>query len=227
MAVAVQRGCPLYHFDVTQALVRAKMDTGVFIKLPDGCVPLTENTVRLEKFVYGIKQAGRQWSLLLNKTSMEGARMSQTKAEPCVYKPEERMSVCVILIVHVDDILIGGETKRGEKVCDILNKRFPTNNLGEVQWYMGDWGRGITYVNQMTFIDIMLKRFELTDLFDIPASVSADLGPVKQGDKVVDRPYRTAVAVGGLMWLAGVIRPDIANAAQDLARQSHDSCERH
>ncbi|CAM9528299.1 unnamed protein product, partial [Sphacelaria rigidula] len=71
----------------------------------------------------------------------------------------------------------------------------------------------------------MLKRFEVTEFSDIPASVSADLGPVKQSDKVLDRTYRSAV--GGLMRLAGVTRPDIANAARDLARQSHDSCERH
>ncbi|CAM9241671.1 unnamed protein product, partial [Sphacelaria rigidula] len=87
-----------------------------------------------------------------------------------------------------------------------------------------NWRKGTIYVNQTTFVDTMLKRFEVTEFSDIPASVFADLGPVKQGDKVLDRPYRSAVR--GLIWLAGVTRPDIANAARDLARQSHDSCER-
>ena len=41
MAVAVQEGWPLYHFDVAQAFVRAKMDTNVFMKLPNGCGPVT------------------------------------------------------------------------------------------------------------------------------------------------------------------------------------------
>ncbi|CAM9468444.1 unnamed protein product, partial [Sphacelaria rigidula] len=63
--------------------------------------------------------------------------MQQSKVDPCVYKQEEGGSVCVILVVHVDDILIGGETKRVEKGCDTLNKIFPTDNLGEVQWYLG------------------------------------------------------------------------------------------
>ncbi|CAM9900331.1 unnamed protein product [Sphacelaria rigidula] len=89
MAVAVQRGWPLYHFDVNQAFVRAKMDTNVFMKLPEGCGPLTGSTVRLEKSIYGVKQAGRQWSLLLNKTLMEDAGMQQSKADPCVCKQEE------------------------------------------------------------------------------------------------------------------------------------------
>ncbi|CAM9459048.1 unnamed protein product [Sphacelaria rigidula] len=211
MAVAVQREWPLYHLDVTQAFVRAKMDTNVFMKLPKGCGPLTGSTVRLEKSIYGVKRAGRQRSLLLSKPLMEDVKMAQSKADPCVYRLEERGEVCVILVVHVDNILIGGETKRVETVCNILNNRFPTNNLGEAQWYMGcvierNWKRGTMLVNQTTFVDTMLKRFEVTEFSDIPASVSADSGPVKQGDKVLDRPYRSAV--GGLMWLAGVTRPD-------------------
>ncbi|CAM9586154.1 unnamed protein product, partial [Sphacelaria rigidula] len=206
------------------------MDTNVFMKLPEGCDPSTGSTVRLEKSIYGVKQAGRQWSLLLDKTLMEDVKMSRSKADPCVYRLEERGKVCVILVVHVDDILIGGETKRSERVCNILNNGFPMNNLGEVQCYMGcgierNWKRGTMFVNQTTCVDTILKRVEVTEFSDIPASVSADLGPVKQGDEILDRPYRSAV--GGLMWLAGVTRPDMANAARDLARQSHDSRERH
>ncbi|CAM9822354.1 unnamed protein product [Sphacelaria rigidula] len=39
--------------------------------------------------IYGFRQAGRQWSLLLNKSLMEEARMSQREADPCVYKQEK------------------------------------------------------------------------------------------------------------------------------------------
>ncbi|CAM9889209.1 unnamed protein product [Sphacelaria rigidula] len=168
MAVAVQRGWSLYYFDVTQASVRAKMDTTIFIKLPGGCGPSTGSTVRLEKSIYGIKQGGRRWSLLRNKTLMEDTGVSQSAAHSCVYKQEEKGSVCVIQAVLVDDIPIGVE-----KVCDILNKRVSTNNLGEVQWYMGcaierGWRRSTLYVSQRTFIDTMLKRFEVTDFLIFP-----------------------------------------------------------
>lgn len=69
----------------------------------------------------------------------------------------------------------------------------------------------------------MLQRFDVAGFSDIHAAVSADLAPVKEGDTVVVRPYRAAV--GELMWLASAIRPDMANAARDLSRQSRDSCE--
>ncbi|CAM9906577.1 unnamed protein product [Sphacelaria rigidula] len=173
LAVAVQKGWPLYYFNVTQAFVRGEMDTTVFMKLPEGCGPLTGSLVRLEKSVYGVKQAGRQWYLLLNKTPMEDVKMSQDEADPCGYRLEERGEGCVILLVHVDDVLIGGETKRVERVCNILNNRFPTNNLGEAQWYMGcaierNWKRGTMYVNQPTFVDTTLKRFDVTEFLLFP-----------------------------------------------------------
>ncbi|CAM9740698.1 unnamed protein product [Sphacelaria rigidula] len=94
MAVAVQRGWPLYHFDVTQAFVRAKMDTSVFMELLEGCGNLTGGTVRLEKSIYGVTQVGRQCPLLLNKTLMEDVRMSQSKADPCIQTGGRGGSVC-------------------------------------------------------------------------------------------------------------------------------------
>lgn len=88
-----------------------------------------------------------------------------------------------------------------------------------------DWQKGTTCRNQTPFIDILLKRFVVADFYGVPASISADLGPVEQGDKVEDRPYRSAA--GGLVCFAAVTRLDRVNAARDLARKPHDLCETH
>ena len=65
LAIAVQNDWPLYHFDVKQAFGQAKLDTDVYTKLPYGCEENTENVVKLDRALYGIKQAGRQWSAVL------------------------------------------------------------------------------------------------------------------------------------------------------------------
>ena len=230
MAVAVQEEWPLYHLDVTQAFVQAKVDTDVFMKLPEGCSEMTGSIVKLEKCIYGTKQASRQWSRLLCRTLLEDVGMVQCQADPCVFRKKSAGRVSLILVVHVDDILISGDEKDVKEVERILNSKFPVNNLGEVNWYMGcavrrDWDRGTISVSQTTFADTLLKRFDVQGFSDVPASVSAQLGPTTGADTRVKRPYRNAV--GGLMWLATVTRPDIANAVRTLARQSHDPCERH
>ena len=60
---------------------------------------------------------------------------------------------------------------------------------------------------------------------DLPASQSADLGPSRNDEPVYDKPVRAAV--GNLIWLGGMTRPDIVNAVREVARQAHDPAERH
>lgn len=94
MPEAVQEGWPAYHPNVEWALVRAKVHTDVSMEPPDERDPLAGKTVRLREAIHGIKQAGRQLSLLLNKTLMEEAGMTQSTTDPCVCKQEER-GACV------------------------------------------------------------------------------------------------------------------------------------
>ena len=46
LAIAVQNDWPLYHFDVKQAFVQSKVDTGVYMKLPYGCGERTGKVVK-------------------------------------------------------------------------------------------------------------------------------------------------------------------------------------
>ncbi|CAN0036990.1 unnamed protein product [Sphacelaria rigidula] len=155
--------------------------------------------------------------------------MVQCEAGPC-FRMEDAGDVHMILVVHVDDILISGSEENVGKEGKIQNKKVPHEQLGEATWYIGcaadrDWDRGTLSVTQTTFTDTLLKRFEVRGYSEIPASVSVKLGPTTGEDKTVVRPYRNAL--GGLMCLATVTRPDVANSVRALARQSHDPCERH
>ena len=60
IATAVQNEWPLFHLDVEQAFVRAPLDFDVYMKRPSGCGSKTGQVVRLDRALYGVKQAGRQ-----------------------------------------------------------------------------------------------------------------------------------------------------------------------
>ena len=110
-------------------------------------------------------------------------------------------------------------------------QNFPPENLRELKWYLGcdverDWQQGSVTIKQPAIIiDILTTRFNVTAQSDTPASTVADLGPTAADDTVVDCPFRQVV--GGVMWLVGMRRPNIANAARAVARHSHNPCERH
>ena len=48
------------HFDVDQAFVRADLKEDVFMRLPEGCGALSGKIIKLNKSLYGLRQASRQ-----------------------------------------------------------------------------------------------------------------------------------------------------------------------
>ena len=130
LAIAVQNDWPLYHFDVKQAYVQAKLDTHVYMKLPYGCGERTEKVVKLDRALYGIKQAGRQWSAVLCQTLVDEHGMEQYRADPCVYRKIVEGVVKLIFVVRVDDILVSEEKEACEQLHHTRNEKLPTENLG-------------------------------------------------------------------------------------------------
>ena len=167
LAIAVQNDWPLYHFNVKQAFVQAKLDTDVYMKLPYGCGERTGKVVKLDRALYGIKQVGRQWSAVLCQTLVDEHGMEQCRDDPFVYRKIVERVVKLILVVRVDDILVSGKKEACEELHHTLNENFPTEDLGELKWYLGcgverDWQGGSVTIKQPAMIDILTKRFNST-----------------------------------------------------------------
>ena len=70
--------------------------------------------------------------------------MGQCRADPCVLERIENKEVVLALVVHVDDILVSGNEIVYEELPGIMYDQFSTQNLGELEWYLGwtverDW----------------------------------------------------------------------------------------
>ena len=131
--------------------------------------------------------------------------------------------------VYVDDLLIGGSEEDCESLLASLNKTFPTNNLEECTWYDGgDIERcvdvGTIKLSQEAYVESLMKLFDLQSISDIPASTGADLRPKQDDEPEGYWPVREAV--GSLMWLSTMTRPDITNAMRAVARYAHEPTER-
>ena len=68
----------------------------------------------------------------------------------------------------------------------------------------------------------MLIRFGVNSSSDIRATPGDELGPREEGEPKGDWSYREAV--GSVMWLSTMTRPDISRA---MARHSHNPTDRH
>ena len=78
---------------------------------------------------------------------------------------------------------------------------------------------------QKTFVEIMLNRLRVNSSSDIPVTPVVELDPREEGEPKVDWPYREAV--GSLMWLSTMTRPDISNVVSAVARHSDNPTDRH
>ena len=154
----------------------------------------------------------------------------KSRTDPCVFRMVVDGKVELIMAVHVDDIGIAGSDEACRDFRAASNTKFPTNNLGELTWYTGcafkrNWVLGTLEITQKAFVESMLNRFDVNSSCDIPATPGVELGPREKGEPKGDWPYREAV--GSLMWLSIMTRPDISNAVRAVARRSHNPTDRH
>ena len=90
----------------SKLLFQAKLDTDVYMKLPYGCGERTGKVAKLDRALYGTRQAGRQWSTALCQTLADELGKEQCQADPCMYRKIVEGVVELILVVHVDGILV-------------------------------------------------------------------------------------------------------------------------
>jgi len=88
-----------------------------------------ENLVcKLNKFIYGLKQASYQWYLKFHKV-MPSFGFQENVMDQCIYQKVSGSNIC-FLVLHVDDILFAPNDK-GYKVKQIVSKNFNMKDMGE------------------------------------------------------------------------------------------------
>ena len=111
VAVANEKGWLLRHPDLKQASIQARLDKAVYMRLPAGCGDMSVEVVLLQRAVYGLRQAGRQWSLRLSRVLLQKTGTEQSEADPCVFRKEVHGEVTLIGCVQVDGLAVTAKNK--------------------------------------------------------------------------------------------------------------------
>lgn len=88
-----------------------------------------------------------------------------------------------------------------------------------------DGKAGTIKISQITLIDTIFERYNVTLRYPIPAFQSEILRPTEDGEEEIVCPYLKAV--GALVWLASITRPDISNAVREVTRHNHNPSDQH
>ena len=135
------------------------------MKLPGGCNEQSKRTAELGRAIHGLKQSGPKWGHLCADTLIADV-FEQFKADPRVLRK-------VVDVVVVGGLFIGGSEEDCESLLASLNKTFPTNNSRECTRYNGcgierDVELGTIKLSQETYVESLMKRFDLQSIADIP-----------------------------------------------------------
>ena len=121
-ATANEKGLPVFRLDVSHGFVKAPPDKEFYTRLPFGCGELSGKVVKLLICQYGLKQAGREWHLLLLTWLVEKVGLEQCKAEPCVFRKTIKNEVSLMVGVYVGDIIMSGKQGLCDKFCPVRSQ---------------------------------------------------------------------------------------------------------
>ena len=183
---------------------------------------------RLQKSLYGLKQASRQWYEKLSMVLYQRG-YNHSSNDYSLFSKKDGNSV-VFLAVYVDDILITGNNEAEiASLKTFLDNAFKIKDLGQVHYFLGievlytDQGLLLT---QRKFTKELLQEFghQSARAVICPLDYSIKLQP-DEGE-LLNEPAQYRRLIGKLNFLTNT-RPDIAFAVQHLSQFLQSPREPH
>lgn len=243
LSLAAAYDLEMIQLDIKTAFLYGELEEEIYMMQPEGFViPGKENHVcRLTKSIYGLKQASRAWNKKFHDFIMIFG-LVQSKADSCVYFRHQRKGEEVveftILIIYVDDgIIFSNKPQVMTDILEHLKRTF------EVKSFSADRFLGVNIIRdrklktinicQPEYILKILKRFNMLECnpLSTPADpnsrLSPDMSPTteEQTAEMESKPYKEAV--GSLMHVMVMTRPDIAFAVNQVAQYSKNPGKAH
>ncbi|GMJ01569.1 hypothetical protein HRI_003826100 [Hibiscus trionum] len=225
IALASMNNWPLYQMDVFNAFLQGDLYEEVYMSMPEGFCNQGGNRVcRLQKSLYGLKQASRQWNLKLTEALVAGGYTQSLHGYSMFTK--RNGNKLVILLVYVDDLLItGSDQEMMDDLKDVLNQNFKMKDLGQLKYFLG-----IEVLRSKEGIILNQRKYAIELIADSGlgnakvASTPLELNE-KQVSVAAEEDYLEDVGsyqrlIGRLLYLTNT-RPDIAFAIQHLSQFMH------
>ena len=163
IATAVKKRWSMFQLDVNNAFLHGDLDEDIYMKPPPGLKVSNPNQVcKLQKSLYGLKQASRQWYAKLSSALKEKGYQNSKNDYSLFYK--KMGSFQTYVAVYVDDIMVTGNcTEEITSLKAFLDNTFKNKDLGLLNFFLGIevlyTDSGVT-LTQRKYANDLLKEFE-------------------------------------------------------------------
>jgi len=234
-AIAAHYDLELHSVDISNAFLNGVLDQPVYMAQPEGFqVGGPKYCCKLKKTLYGLKQSPREWFKVL-ADGLESVGFTQSENDRALWiRPKINRAARVLLLHWVDDLIIASEDLATlQAVKKSILGRFKGRDLGEVTSYLNvavvrDRKNKTLTISQPAHLKAALEKFNMEQAKPrtIPMAVNADYTAAKEHEPKFDTS-KYAGAVGALMYVANVTRPDLSCATSILSRHFKDPTQRH
>ena len=218
--------------DIDNAFLNGDLEHEIYMKIPEGYDEVInpgvdkEDCLILQKAIYGLVQAARQfWKKIVDKMQEGGFKLSE--ADPCMLYKEDEKGVCII-IIYIDNMLIIGKEEAIDDAIKVLQGHFQVKDPTSLEDYLGvqivqsDDGKK-AWLGQPTIIKSLEKQFgervakkKMTVTPGTPGFIGGKVDDISKVDEKTQSMYRSGV--GTLLYLTKHSRPDITNPVRELSK---------
>ena len=240
------------QMDVETAFLNATLKEEVYITLPRGAKGALKpngdpRLFRLNKALYGLRQAPREWNEEFNDTLVNKCGFRRLASDQCIYTRRTKTGNQILLGVFVDDILFASDRrdcKEAEEIKNTLKQTYKISDLGEAKLLLGmhiqrDRSKRTLTLDQEAYINKLLEQTGMADC--TPASTPEEPGShlvkgagepeptnkelaealgVSEDEPNLRETFVTSYGsmVGAILYAAVTSRVDIQHAASQVSR---------
>lgn len=229
LSIAASENLKLKQFDVETAFLYGSLDEEIYMCQPKGYEDHTNRVCKLNKSLYGLKQASRVWNQKFTDF-LQKFQLKVCTSDNCVFVGNIAGRK-IFLAIWIDDGLVAAKTEQDiTELLSFLQREFAIK-VADGNFFVGlQINRvcdGSIHVNQSTYATKVLTRFNMLETCPVDTPVDANttlLSSLVDG-KLTAFPYREAV--GSLMYLTVATRPDISFAVGLACRYLNRPNENH
>jgi hypothetical protein len=229
LAIAASQHWPLFQLDVNTAFLHGDLNEEVYMQPPPGLdLPNPNMVCKLQRSLYGLKQASRQWNTKLTDTLIQSGYV-QSKADYSLFTKHFSTGFTMIL-VYVDDLVLGGtDMAEINRVKTMLNDKFSIKDLGALKYFLGfEVARSKEGINlcQRKYTLDLLEDASLLGSKPCNTPMQPHLQLHKSSGHPLSNPTPYRRLIGRLLYLTHS-RPEIAYAVSKLSQFLSEPTDEH
>lgn len=221
IAFANQFNLLIHHMDVKTAFLNGELKEEIYMKIPEGIVGKDNYVCKLNKSLYGLKQAARCWFEVIERFFKEKG-FKNSPVDRCIYILDNGdINKNLYVLIYVDDlIIICADISLLEKFKSYLTKKFEMSDLQEVKFFLGikvtRSDNKIT-LDQSAYIKTVLNKFNMQNCNPVntPLETKVNYEELNSND-THNVPSRNVI--GCLMYIMLCTRPDLSTSVNILSR---------